>query len=194
MEHPAGFEPATSRVTDEVTAIFTDLRCAAAEAALRSSQERRRAANGSRSYGRQATDREKQIRWGTGDAVAALKGWAELRHFSRRALNPATSAQARRSNEVTDIFTTIAPPMRKRACLPHGLDEIEAGERSRPNALAGAALPLSYENACALSRGVEPPTREVTVVFTTNHDARLRRATLKTDAGERSRLYCPFGR
>ncbi len=23
MEHPAGFEPATSRVTDEVTAIFT---------------------------------------------------------------------------------------------------------------------------------------------------------------------------
>ena len=56
MERRAGFEPATSRVADEVTAIFT-------------------------------TGRVWSWR-GTGDAVAALKGNPELRHFSRQDTNP----------------------------------------------------------------------------------------------------------
>jgi hypothetical protein len=56
MGRRTGFEPATSRVEDEVTAIFT-------------------------------TDRVESWR-GTGDAVAAPKSIAELRHFCRRDSNP----------------------------------------------------------------------------------------------------------
>ena len=74
MEHPAGFEPATSRLTDEVTAIFTSLRCAAAEAVLRSAYARRRTVDGVVQLRLAGHGSWEKDWWGTSDAVAALAG------------------------------------------------------------------------------------------------------------------------
>ena len=96
MERRTGFEPATSRVADEVTAIFT-------------------------------TGRVEGWR-GTRDAVLLCRA-SELRHFSRRGLNPRppSACAAGALTEVTDIFTTASRDASRRPGIVGTLGNSDIG-------------------------------------------------------------------